>query len=67
MSTPVHGYSTAKRLDSDAVFVAMRSLTEPWLAVLAAPLGFRSHGIAGDHPTKRVQHNLGPDPPAIAP
>ena len=56
-----------QRLDSDAVLVALRSLTEPWLPLLAAPLGFRPHGSAGDNPTKRVQHDLGPDPPATAP
>ena len=56
-----------QRLDRDAVLVALRSLPEPWLPLLAAPIGFRPHGIAGEDPTKRVQHNLGPDPPATAP
>ena len=59
--------SCRRRLDSDAVLVSLRSLTEPWLPSLAAPLGFRPHGIGGEHPTKRDQHNLGPDPPATAP
>ena len=56
-----------QRLDSDAVLVSLRSLTDPWLPVLAAPLGFRPHGIGREHPSKRIQHNLGPDPPATAP
>ena len=34
-----------RHLNSDAVLVSLRSLTEPWLPVLAAPLGFRPHGI----------------------
>ena len=55
-----------ERLGSDAVLVALRSLTAQWLPDLAAPLGFRPHGIGGEHPTRRVQHNLGPDPPATA-
>ena len=55
-----------RHLNSDAVLVSLRSLTEPWLPVLAAPLGFRPHGIGGEDPTKRVQHNLGPDPPVTA-
>ena len=54
-------------LGSVAVLVSLRSLTAPWLPVLAAPLGFRPHGIGGEDPTKRVQHNLGPDPPMTAP
>ena len=29
-----------QRLDSDAVLVSLRSLTDPWLPVLAASLGF---------------------------
>ena len=55
-----------RRLNSDAVLVSLRSLTAPWLPVLAAPLGFRPHGIAGEDPKKRVQQNLGPDPPSPA-
>ena len=53
-----------QRLDSDAVLVTLRSLTAPWLSNLAAPLGFRPHRIVGDHPSRRHQQNLGPDPPA---
>ena len=56
-----------QRLDSDTVLVSLRSLTAPWLPGLAAPLGFRPHGIGGEDPTKRVPHNLGPDPPVTAP
>lgn len=56
-----------ERLGSDAVLVTLRSLTDRWLSVVAAPLGFRPHGIGGEHPTKRIQHNLGPDPPVTAP
>ena len=48
-----------QRLDSDAVLVSLRSLTEPWLATLAAPLGFRPHGIGGGHPIKRIQTQPG--------
>ena len=36
-----------KRLGSDAVLVALRSLADPWLAVLPAPLGFRPHLAPG--------------------
>ena len=39
-----------ERLGSDAVLVSLRSLTDRWLPVVAAPLGFRPHGIGGDHP-----------------
>lgn len=53
-------------LASDTVLVSLRSLTDPWLQNLAGPLGFRPPGSGGEHPTKRVQHNLGPDPPAPA-
>ena len=56
-----------QRLGSDAALVALRSLTGPWLPAVAAPLGFRPHGIGREHPTKRIQHNLGPDPPVTAP
>ena len=56
-----------RRLGSDAVLVSLRSLTGPWLPAVAAPLGFRPHGIGREHPTKRMQQNLGPDPPLAAP
>ena len=56
-----------RRLGSDAVLVSLRSLTAPWLPAVAAPLGFRPHGIGREHPTKRIQQNLGPDPPLTAP
>ena len=56
-----------QRLDSDVVLVSLRSLTAPWLPTVAAPLGFRPHGIGREHPTGRIQHNLGPDPPVTAP
>ena len=59
--------SCRQRPVTDAVLLSLRSLSEPWLPNLAAPLGFRPHGSAGDNPTKRVQHNLGSDPPATAP
>ncbi len=56
-----------RRLGSDAVLVSLRSLTAAWLPAVAAPLGFRPHGIGREHPTKRIQQNLGPDPPVTAP
>ena len=56
-----------QRLGSDAVLVSLRSLTAVWLPVVATPLGFRPHGIGDEHPTKRSQQNLGPDPPVTAP
>ena len=48
-----------KRPGSEAVLVSLRSLTGPWLPAVAAPLGFRPHGIGREHPTGRIQHNLG--------
>ena len=48
-----------RRLGSDAVLVSLRSLTAAWLPAVAAPLGFRPHGIGREHPTKRIQTKPG--------
>jgi len=50
------------RLGTDAVLVGLRSLTDWWLATLAAPLGFRPHGITGGNPNFGGQHHPGPAP-----
>ena len=50
------------RLGTDAVLVTLRSLTDRWLATLAAPLGFRPHGITGGSPGFGGQHHPGPAP-----
>ena len=55
------------RLGTDAVLVRLRSLTDRWLATLAAPLGFRAHGITGGHPNFGGQHHPGPAPPEADP
>ena len=55
------------RLGTAAVLVSLRSLSEPWLGELAAPLGFRPQRIGAGNPSIRRQQNLGPDPPAAGP
>lgn len=55
------------RLGADAVLVRLRSLTDRWLATLAAPLGFHLHGITGGNPNFGRQHHPGPAPPAVDP
>ena len=55
------------RLGADAVLVTLRSLTDRWLATLAAPLGFRPHGITGGHPKFGRQHDSGPSGAAADP
>ncbi len=49
-----------QRLGTEAVLVSLRSLTERWLADLAAPLGLRPHGIVEGHPDFARQHHPGP-------
>ncbi len=56
-----------RRLGTDGVLVSLRSLTERWLAELAAPLGLRPHGIGAGNPNRKGQQNPGPDPPAGCP
>ena len=55
------------RLGSDAVLERLRSMTDRWLATLAAPLGFRPHGITGGNPSLGRQQHPGPAPPAVDP
>ena len=49
-----------QRLGTEAVLVSLRSLTERWLADLAAPLGFRPHGIVEGNPDFARQQHPGP-------
>ena len=56
-----------RRLGSDAVLVSLRSMTEPWLAELAAPLGFRPHGIVEGNPNFGHQQYPGPARPPADP
>ena len=55
------------RLGTDAVLVRLRSMTDRWLATLAAPLGFHPHGITGGNPKFGRQHHPGPSGPAADP
>ena len=55
------------RLGTDAVLVTLRSLTDRWLATLAAPLGFHPHRITGSNPNFGRQHHPGPAPPETDP
>ena len=55
------------RLGTDAVLVRLRSMTDRWLATLAAPLGFHPHGITGGHPKFGRQHHPGPSGVAADP
>ena len=56
-----------QRLGTETVLVSLRSLTERWLADLAAPLGFRPHGITAGHPDFAHQQHPGPVGPAADP
>ena len=55
------------RLGTDAVLVRLRSMTDRWLATLAAPLGFHPHGITGGNPNFGRQHHPGPSGAAADP
>ena len=55
------------RLGADAVLVTLRSLTDRWLATLAAPLGFHPHGITEGNPSFGRQHHPGAFGPAADP
>lgn len=56
-----------QRLGTEAVLVSLRSLTERWLSDLAAPLGFRPHGIVEGNPDFARQQHPGPVGPAADP
>ncbi len=56
-----------QRLGTETVLVSLRSLTDRWLADLAAPLGFRPHGITAGHPDFGRQQHPGPVGPAADP
>ena len=55
------------RLGTDAVLVRLRSMTDRWLATLAAPLGFHPHRITGGNPDFGRQHHPGPSGPTADP
>ena len=51
------------RLDSDIALRTLRTLVDPQLRALPAPLGFQPHRLGSTNRNRAHQHKMGPDPP----
>ena len=53
------------RLDTDIALRVLRTLVDPQLPALPAPLGFQPHRLGTTNRSRAHQHNMGPDPPPV--
>ena len=53
------------RLGTDSALRTLRTLVDPQLPVLPAPLGFQPHRHGATNRNRAHQHNMGPDPPPV--
>ena len=53
------------RLDTDIALRTLRTLADPQLPVLPAPLGFHPHRHGATNRNQASQHKMGPDPPPV--
>ena len=53
------------RLDTDIALRTLRTLADPQLPVLPAPLGFQPHRLGTANRKGARQHKMGPDPPPV--
>ena len=53
------------RLETDIALRTLRTLVDPQLPVLPAPLGFRPHRLGTTNRHRAPQHHRGPDPPPV--
>ena len=51
------------RLDTDIALRTLRTLADPQLRALPAPLGFQPHRLEPTNRNRAHQHKMGPDPP----
>ena len=51
------------RLDTDIALRTLRTLADPQLRALPAPLGFQPHRLGPTNRNRAHQHKMGPDPP----
>ena len=51
------------RLDTDIALRTLRTLVDPQLRALPAPLGFQPHRLGATNRNQAHQHKMGPDPP----
>ena len=53
------------RLGTDSALRTLRTLVDPQLHALPAPLGFQPHRLGTTNRSRARQRNMGPDPPPV--
>ena len=53
------------RLGTDSALRTLRTLVDPQLHALPAPLGFQPHRLGTTNRSRARQHKMGPDPPPV--
>ena len=53
------------RLGTDSALRTLRTLVDPQLHALPAPLGFQPHRLGTTNRSQARQHKMGPDPPPV--